>query len=67
MKVNGQIERYRSFEQLKSAMFPKLAEEERKKLSDSGSAQLGSCMADEAINGLLNERRKANTRSHASG
>ena len=56
-KNKGKV--YKSIEQLKSDIFPRLSKEERALSTKSGSEQLGICMADEAINNLIKERRRA--------
>lgn len=50
---------FKSFEQFKSELFPHLTNEERNRSSKWGSKQVGACMADNAIDALLRERRKA--------
>lgn len=52
---------YKSFEQLKADLFPKLAEEDRKRTSKWGSKQIGAFMAGEAIEALLREQQKSAT------
>lgn len=44
---------YKSFEQVKSEVFPKLSEEEKERSSKWTSSQLGTNLADSAIDELL--------------
>lgn len=48
---------YKSFEQLKAELFPRLVGEEERQSSKWSSSQLGACLADEAIETLLEEQR----------
>lgn len=50
---------FRSFEQFKADMFPRLTEQDRKRSSKWSSKQIGACMADDAIEALLRERQQA--------
>lgn len=49
---------YRSFEQFKAELFPRLTELDRRRSSKWTPNQLGACMADEAIEELLRTRRR---------
>jgi len=60
MATKGSETVFKSFEQLKSELFPRLTNEERKRSPKWGSKQIGACMADDAIDELLRERRKPN-------
>lgn len=50
---------FRSFEQFKADLFPRLTERDRKRSSKWSTKQIGARMADDAIEALLREKRKA--------
>ncbi|NOU51671.1 hypothetical protein HG263_14135 [Pseudoalteromonas sp. JBTF-M23] len=56
MKKQTKNDIYKSFEQMKSSLFPSLTREERQKSSNLDSMQVGACLADQAIEQLVKER-----------
>ena len=52
---------FRSFEQFKVKAFPRLTKEERRRASKETSHEIGSRMADEAIEQLLRTGRKTDS------
>jgi len=56
MATNKRIEVYKSFEQLKSELFPRLSQEEARKSTKWGSDQDGASSAEKAVDSLLKER-----------
>ena len=59
MASNKPANVFRSFEQFKADLFPRLTDQDRKRSSKWSSNQIGACMADDAIEALLREKRKA--------
>ncbi|MBM1143645.1 hypothetical protein GN155_007645 [Alcanivorax sp. ZXX171] len=57
MKKQETTSIFKSFEQLKADLFPSLTAEERRESSRFDSTQIGTCLADEAIEELFRERR----------
>lgn len=57
MATKSQSKVFRSFEQLKSELFPNLSEKERRRSSKWSPTQIGAHLADEAIEDLLKVRR----------
>ncbi|SEK82364.1 hypothetical protein [Ectothiorhodospira marina] len=60
MKTQEKANIFKSFEQVKADLFPCLTAEERRKSSKFDSTQIGTCLADEAIEELFRERRGKN-------
>lgn len=65
-KVKRKPEVYRSFEQLKTELFPLMSAEERRRSSKWTPIQMGACMADDAIEELLRAERKKSPRTHTT-
>jgi len=49
---------YKSFEQLRSELFPKLVEHEKTNQAKQNAEQFGSCLADKAIDQMLASARR---------
>ena len=60
MKTQDKTSTYKSFEQIKADLFPCLTVEERRRSSKFDSTQIGTCLADEAIEELFRERSRKN-------
>ena len=58
MKIETPEKVYKSFEQLKSELFPLLTQDEDRKSSRWTSTYIGANLADKAINELLNENSR---------
>lgn len=60
MKKQNKADIFKSFEQLKADVFPNLVSQERSKSSNLSPSQIGTCLADEAIEELLNQQKRKN-------
>jgi hypothetical protein len=60
MELQEKASTFKSFEQLKADLFPSLTAKERRRASKFDSSEIGTCLADEAIEELFRERQKRN-------